>query len=361
MSHLTLAFLAGFEALLDGEPLAAFGTDKVRGLLAYLAVESARPHRRAALASMFWPELPEKKAAHNLSQSLLRLRHVLGEDRGSKGPAVASRSSAPPRQPFLLVSSRDVQFNPLSDHQLDVARFAEVLRISRQHVHAQAETCRDCLGWLGQASDLYAGDFLAGFSLRGSVAFEEWQLVRQEALHIQVIETLIRLVAYHERLGEPEQVQRYARRLVALEPWHEPTQIKLMTALAQSGQVSAALEQYVAYSQMLAREFGMTPSAEAMALAEQIRARRLGDQDDERAGRRRAAGIAARSDAAPAGSRRSQASGARSQRWSAAGAIPHDPAILKTRPRRWLAAADSALPCSNATEVIGSSGREPNV
>ena len=80
MSHLTLAFLAGFEALLDGEPLAAFGTDKVRGLLAYLAIEAGRPHRRAELAALLWPEAPGKKATHNLSQTLLRLRRALYED-----------------------------------------------------------------------------------------------------------------------------------------------------------------------------------------------------------------------------------------------------------------------------------------
>ena len=182
MPHLSLSLFGGFAALLDGQRLTAFGTDKVRGLLAYLVGEAARPHRRAALASMFWPELPDKKAAHNLSQSLLRLRHALGED--------AIPHPAQARQPFLLIGSHDVQFNPLSDHQLDVARFAELLRSRRQHVHAQAETCRTCMGWLEQASELYRGDFLAGFLLRDSVAFEEWQLLRQEMLHTQALEIL---------------------------------------------------------------------------------------------------------------------------------------------------------------------------
>ena len=34
MPHLSLALLGGFAAALDGQPLTAFGTDKVRALLA---------------------------------------------------------------------------------------------------------------------------------------------------------------------------------------------------------------------------------------------------------------------------------------------------------------------------------------
>ena len=52
MAHLSLSFLGGFAVTLDGQPVTAFGTNKVRALLAYLAVESARPHRREELAGL---------------------------------------------------------------------------------------------------------------------------------------------------------------------------------------------------------------------------------------------------------------------------------------------------------------------
>ena len=151
MPHLSLSLLGGFKITLDSRPVTAFGTDKVRALLAYLAVESARPHRRALLAGMFWPELSEERAAHNLSQSLLRLRRALQNDKALAG----SRSS------FLLLTSQEVQFNPLSDYQLDVADFLELLRAYRQHKHADADNCKVCIDWLRQAADLYRGDILA--------------------------------------------------------------------------------------------------------------------------------------------------------------------------------------------------------
>ena len=80
MAHLSFSLFGGFTVALDGQLVTAFGTNKARALLAYLAVEAARPHRRASLANMFWPESSQQKATHNLSQTLLRLRCALGEN-----------------------------------------------------------------------------------------------------------------------------------------------------------------------------------------------------------------------------------------------------------------------------------------
>ena len=52
MARLSLSVLGPFQAALDGEPITDFESDKVRALLAYLAVESERPHRRETLAGL---------------------------------------------------------------------------------------------------------------------------------------------------------------------------------------------------------------------------------------------------------------------------------------------------------------------
>lgn len=259
MGHLSLSFLGGFEVTLEAEPATAFGAEKARALLAFLAIESSRPHLRAELSAMFWPDLSEKKAAHNLSQNLLRLRQALRE------------KEDPARPSFLVVTPQGVQFNSYSDCQLDVARFRELLNRCHQHHHPEAASCGVCHQWLGQAADLYRGNLLAGLFVPDSVAFEEWRLVQQEELHRQALETLRRLAAYYERRGNFEQVQEYARRQIALEPWHEEAHLQLMRALAQSGGTSAALRQYETYQRTLAEEFGIKPAAEVTAFYEQIR------------------------------------------------------------------------------------------
>ncbi len=45
MSCLTISLLGSMTTSLDGQPVTNFGYDKVRALLAYLAVESERPNK----------------------------------------------------------------------------------------------------------------------------------------------------------------------------------------------------------------------------------------------------------------------------------------------------------------------------
>jgi DNA-binding SARP family transcriptional activator len=109
LARLRISLFGNFEVILDGRPLIRFGTDKTRALLVYLVVEADRMHRRAHLAGLLWPDLPESAAHHNLSQSLLLLRRALGE----KTAAL----------PFLLASWQTLCFNPDSDYSLDMATF----------------------------------------------------------------------------------------------------------------------------------------------------------------------------------------------------------------------------------------------
>ena len=78
MATLTLNLLGDFSAERDGQPL-RFGYDKMRALLAYLAVEHERPHRRQSLATLLWPEHDKRGALGNLSQALYKLRTTMGE------------------------------------------------------------------------------------------------------------------------------------------------------------------------------------------------------------------------------------------------------------------------------------------
>ena len=65
MGHLSLFLLGSFQATLEGQPITGFESHKVRALLAYLVVEAERPHARAALAGLLWPEWPDREALRN--------------------------------------------------------------------------------------------------------------------------------------------------------------------------------------------------------------------------------------------------------------------------------------------------------
>lgn len=263
MSHLAMALLGGFQATLNGTPITAFETDKGRALLAYLAAEASRPHRREALIGLLWPNMPESSARHNLSQCLFNLRQVLGDHQAEP--------------PFLLISRETLQFNPISRHTLDLAAFTTLLNDCEAHPHPRLETCTHCLPRLQQAIALYQGDFLAQFFLADSAAFEEWALVQRESLHRRVMAALVALADHYEQAGDGAAGIRICQRQLELDPWREETHRQLMRLLAQSGQRSAALVQYETCRRVLVSELGVEPVAETKALYQQIK-----DEDGRR-------------------------------------------------------------------------------
>ena len=98
MSRLILSFLGPLQITLDNEPLTAFRSDKERALLAFLALEADRPHRREALIGLLWPEQPEMLALNNLRKSLHRLRQTLG-DPSPQAPLLPDQQAEPEETP----------------------------------------------------------------------------------------------------------------------------------------------------------------------------------------------------------------------------------------------------------------------
>jgi DNA-binding SARP family transcriptional activator/predicted ATPase len=249
MAQLSLCFLGPFTVTLDNEPIAAFETDKVRALLAYLAVESDRPHRRQELAGLLWPDWPERSARTNLRNALSNLRKAIGD-----------RDADPP---FLFISRESLQFNAASDSLVDVTVFRKLV--------ATDQGAKDRHQRLEEALDLYRGPFLAGFSLKDSPSFEDWSLVMREALQREALNALDGLAEMYESHGEYERACEYATWHVAMAPWREDAHRRLMRLLALRGQRGAALAQYDACRIALAEELKVEPGPETTDLYERIR------------------------------------------------------------------------------------------
>ena len=261
MVRLSISLLGTFQVLLYGKEIVGFDSDKVRALLVYLVIESDRPHRREALASLLWPERPERTSRHNLSQALFNLRTLLGDE------AVGDHLA----RPALMAARQTIQFNAASDHWLDVAAFTAALDACKEHPHRRLDLCKPCIERLHQAMDLYRGSFLEGFSPGDSQPFEEWMLLQQERFHRQAVDALCRLARCHELRGDGERALQCVRRHVQLEPWREDAHRQVMRLLAGAGQRNAALAQYGACRQILQAELGVEPEEGTTALYRSIR------------------------------------------------------------------------------------------
>jgi WD40 repeat protein/DNA-binding SARP family transcriptional activator len=243
MARLSLSLLGPFQATLDGNPATGFESNKVRALLAYLAVEADRPHPREILAGLLWPDYPDRSALTNLRSALANLRQAIGD-----------RQADPP---FLLITRETIQFNAASDYALDASTLQDLPDLS--------------IDQLEQAVAAYRGSFLEGFSLADSAPFEEWVVYKRQQISRHMLDALQRLAAHCEACGDYTRAIAYARRRLELEAWDEDAHRQLMRSLALSGRRSLALAQYEACSRLLQQELGVEPAQETTALYERIR------------------------------------------------------------------------------------------
>jgi len=211
-----------------------FETRTVDALLIYLACHG-RPLGRDALAELFWPERTQQQARSNLRVALHRLRQPLA--------------------PYLLITRQTVALNPEAPLVLDTAQFEALLAAGR----------------LATALSLYQRDFLDGFYLDGSPAFEQWALLERERLRTLTIAAYQQLISQTSAAGQLDSAIASAQHLLKLDPLHEPTHRQLMRLLAQAGQRGAALTQYETCRQLLITELDAPPDEATTTLAEQIR------------------------------------------------------------------------------------------
>ena len=200
MSTLSLQLLGSFHVTLDGQPLNGFATDKSRALLAFLAVERGRPHRRESLAALLWPDQSEERSRQSLRQALSHLKQVLGGD------------------DFLLISPQDLQLHPQANVWIDIGVVETLSQACDRHPHRGLDRCLPCLHRQEQLLEHYGGDFLAGFSSQNSETFEEWVALTRERLHQQAMNAHIAIASLSEQRGDLAAALRHARAQIHLEP-----------------------------------------------------------------------------------------------------------------------------------------------
>ncbi len=233
MAAIYIQLLGMFRVTVDGEPITKFRSDKARALLAYVAAQGGRAHSRSALATLFWPEIPETKAKQQLRNVLSNIRKVV---------------------PNTLVISR--QSVTLGEGvAVDSTAFEQAI----------------ALGQLEAAVNGCGGAFLRGFTATGvSAEFDDWLITTRESLHIaamQAYDTLLTQLATQQAW---QKLIPHAQKQLQLEAWHEPAHCQLMQAFAALGQLNDATAQYEKCVVVLQKELDVEPAPTTRALFEQL-------------------------------------------------------------------------------------------
>ncbi|MBK9053564.1 MAG: AAA family ATPase [Chloroflexi bacterium] len=208
-------------------------TRKATALLAYLALTGER-QSRDALSAFLWPEYDEQRGRAALRRTLSTLKSITGA--------------------ALWHTNRDIIGLEPGQFTCDVHQFRQYLKEQK---------------W-DAAAALYRDDFLAGFTLRDSIPFDDWQLLQAQTLKRELehgLETLVQQLAQRQQW---EAALNYAHRWLQLDPLREEAHRHLIKLYAQQGRRDAALRQYHECVQILDEELGVSPLAETTALAQTI-------------------------------------------------------------------------------------------
>ncbi|WP_163261121.1 BTAD domain-containing putative transcriptional regulator [Caulobacter sp. 17J65-9] len=224
----------------------SLSTRKSMALLVYLACQPERRASRERLAALFWEDAHAGQARLNLRKALSALRQE------TRLPGRPDR--------VLLDANNDAVWLVPGALATDVETFEAAL----QGDLADASTA-------ARIAELYNGDFLNDLSVRGAPAFEDWALLERQRLRELALTALSGLLDHALEPGfAPEIGVRAAMRMLALDPLQERAHRALMRLHVRQGRRGAALKQFHALSEQLARDLNTTPEAATRELFREI-------------------------------------------------------------------------------------------
>jgi DNA-binding SARP family transcriptional activator/tRNA A-37 threonylcarbamoyl transferase component Bud32 len=230
-----LATLGGASIRRDGSEFTGLSAQKQKvALISYLAIEG--PVARDNLLGLFWPQKPEEKARHSLSQILYAVRKELGEE---------------------CVSVAGDQVGLVWDDL--------VADVKQMEAAAQAERWEDVV-------ELYRGPFLDQFHLPESLGFDEWQTRTRAWVSALARKAFSKVIASRYAARDVGGALEIGNRWARLEPLEDEAQHALIALLALAGDRTAALAQYEAYRRRLEEELEVEPLEATVAMLEYIRA-----------------------------------------------------------------------------------------
>jgi DNA-binding SARP family transcriptional activator len=245
-NDLKIFLLGGFNAELQESPVTGFSYNKMRALLAYLAVEQGKDHNREFLSELLWSDFDIETARHNLRRALSNLRRILESSTG---------------RVVFLTTNHTIRLAP--NVYVDVLEFAgqglTPQENSRLSIHRQK-----------MLIDLYTGEFLSGLYLPNCPDFDDWLQAKRETLHQRALSLLESLSNHYTKMGDCNQALQFALRYTALEPWDEDAHRRVMHLYALNNQNSSAIQQYEICCRLLKKELGLLPSEETRLLAKRI-------------------------------------------------------------------------------------------
>jgi DNA-binding SARP family transcriptional activator len=204
-------------------------------LLILLAATGEAGVTRDKLVAYLWPESDEDHARNALRQALHTLRHGLKATDSVTG-------GDPVRLDPRIVAS-------------DLEELETAFRLGKPE----------------RAIAVYAGPFLDGFHVPGSLEFERWVDERRAHYAGRVTSAVLAFAQAASKRGDTTDALAWWRRLVELDPLDSRGAAGLMRALAAEGHPAQALQHFRIHEALVGEELGVGPAPEVLAAGAEVR------------------------------------------------------------------------------------------
>lgn len=239
---LDVRLLGGFQVSVDGikVPDEAWSRRNAATILKILALAPGHRQHREQIMDHLWPDTDPRQAVNNLHQTMHAARRALD-------------SAVPGSGQILVLQDQVIQFAQDTGVWVDAIAFEQ----AATSVSADLEA-------LPSTVSLYAGPLLPDDS------YESWTIDRRESLSRQYLEVLERLARVQEERADADGALDSLRRIVAIDPLHEPAHRALMRIYARTGQRQQAIRAFQMLEEALRHELDLEPEPETLELQRQI-------------------------------------------------------------------------------------------
>ena len=246
--------LGRFEVRLGWTKVETWRSRKAKTLLKYLVAQGGRPIPKDVLMETLWPEAAPQAANNSLKAAVHALRQTL--DLSGRDSTAGDAAS------YVLFVEGNYLLNPEVEVWIDVDEFerqwAEGRRLDREGQVSEATAL------YAAAERLYIGDFLE------DDLYEDWTLLRREALKDTYLAVLSKLSDRAMRDDDCESCIVYCQKTLAKDPCREDAYRSLMQSHSRLGHRSRALNWYGICTKTLNLELDTAPDAETAALYQRL-------------------------------------------------------------------------------------------
>ncbi|HEY93850.1 MAG TPA: hypothetical protein G4O15_02780 [Dehalococcoidia bacterium] len=249
--RLEIRCLDGFHVSSDGIRVERWESIKAKSLFQYLMTRPRKSVSKEVLMEALWPDCDPKISSNNLKAAMHCLRQTF-----------SNLFNMEQSFPYIVFNQGTYQINPEILLWLDVEQFELHWEKGR---HFQIEEKQDeAIREFKMAEELYKSDYLA------DDPYEEWTLLRREALQDIYLNILGKLADYYLCSADYENCVIYCLKVLDKDPCREDAYQRIIRCYSRSGLRNRALKWYNICRKAISAELDTEPDHETTRLYQKL-------------------------------------------------------------------------------------------